>query len=104
MDASRQNSTLRRVLFFHLFCKEDTPMNLRFAALVLPLAAGLACADQPTAPRGEPSTGAIRAAQQVKGTGLVLNSVTGLDLPLIGQLGDVTISQAAVTNFAIIEN
>ena len=39
-----------------------------------------------------------------KGTGLVLDSVTGLSLPLIGKLGDVTINQAVITNFALIEN
>ena len=71
-------------------------MKLRFAALVLPVAVGLACADQPTAPP-------IRA-QKINGTGLVLSSVTGLSLPLIGQLGDVTIQQAEITNFAVIEN
>jgi hypothetical protein len=38
------------------------------------------------------------------GTGLVLNSVTGLTLPLIGKLGDVNINQAVVTNFALVEN
>ena len=78
-------------------------MNLRFAALVLPLAAGLACADQSTAPRTEAVT-AARAAQPVNGTGLVLNSVTGISLPLIGKLGDVNINQAEITNFAVIEN
>lgn len=39
-----------------------------------------------------------------KGSGLVLNSVTGLTLPLIGSLGDVVIDQAVLTNFAIVEN
>ena len=77
-------------------------MNLRFAALVLPLAVGLACADQPTAPRAEQSPPI--GAQKVNGTGLVLSSVTGLSVPLIGQLGDVNINQAEITNFAVIEN
>lgn len=76
-------------------------MKLRFAALVLPMAVGLACTDQPAAPRAAP--GSIRA-QKVNGTGLVLNSVTGLSLPLIGSLGDVTINQAEITNFAVVEN
>jgi hypothetical protein len=71
-------------------------MKLRFAALVLPVAVGLACADQPAAPRAE--------LQKVNGTGLILNSVTGLSLPLIGKLGDVNINQAEITNFAIVEN
>ena len=39
-----------------------------------------------------------------KGTGLVLDSVTGLALPLIGSLGTVNIDQAVITNFAVIEN
>lgn len=74
-------------------------MKKRFAALALPLVLGLACAEPPTAP----PTAAIKA-QKVSGTGLVLNSVTGLSLPLIGKLGDVTINQAEITNFAIVEN
>jgi hypothetical protein len=78
-------------------------MNLRFAALALPLALGLACTQQSTAPDAARSHHGI-SAQKVKGTGLVLNSVTGLNLPLIGQLGDITIDQAIVTNFALVEN
>jgi len=42
--------------------------------------------------------------QQRKGSGLILQSVTGLNLPLIGSLGDVTIDQAVLTNFALVEN
>jgi hypothetical protein len=38
------------------------------------------------------------------GTGLVLESVTGLSLPLIGSLGNVTVDQAIITNFQLIEN
>jgi hypothetical protein len=54
-----------------------------------------------------PSGKALEAAsptQAAKGTGLVLDSVTGLTLPLIGKLGDVVINQAVLTNFALIEN
>src|SRR5437763_2453109 len=46
------------------------------------------------------------AANQ-KGTGLILHSVTGLTVPVIGalgQLGTVDIDQAVITNFAVIEN
>jgi hypothetical protein len=60
-------------------------MNLRLAALALPLALGLACAEHPTAPAAARTASPI-TAQKIKGTGLVLNSVTGLNLPLIGQL------------------
>ena len=76
-------------------------MNLRFAALALPLAVvGLSCSDQPAAPNATlPIT-----AQTINGTGLVLHSVTGLSLPLIGSLGDVTIDQAVITNFQLVRN
>jgi hypothetical protein len=77
-------------------------MKKRFAVLVLPLALGLACSETPSAPAA--SAAAPMLFQQQKGTGLVLNSVTGLNLPLVGQLGDVTIDQAVITNFALIEN
>ena len=56
---------------------------------------------------GDPSGKALDASTQkqaAKGTGLVLDSVTGLTLPLIGKLGDVVIDQAVITNFALIEN
>jgi len=42
--------------------------------------------------------------QAAKGTGLVLDSVTGITLPLIGKLGDVNVNQAVITNFALVEN
>src|ERR1051326_3268064 len=77
-------------------------MKLRFAELGPPAVVGRACAEPPAAPRAEHSP-AIRA-QKVNGTGLVLTSVTGLSLPLIGQLGNVTIDQAEITDFAVIEN
>jgi len=75
-------------------------MNLRFAALAVPLALGLACTENPAAP----ATNRTLSFQKQKGTGLTLSSVTGLNLPLIGQLGDVNIDQAVITNFAVVEN
>jgi hypothetical protein len=49
-----------------------------------------------------------RAAAQAPGSGLVLNSVTGLTLPILDalgvQLGDATINQVVLTNFALVEN
>src|SRR6267378_1078313 len=74
-------------------------MNMRLAALALPLALGLACTENPAAPNHP-----LMLQQQRKGTGLILQSVTGVNLPLLGQLGDVTIDQAEITNFALVEN
>jgi hypothetical protein len=71
------------------------------AALVLAL--GLAaCSDDPVSPR---ATSDLEPALQAReGTGLVLTSITGLALPLIGHLGEVVIDEAVITNFAIVEN
>jgi len=78
-------------------------MKLRTTALALPLLVGLACSETPAAPDAALTPGPISAAK-TKGTGLALNSVTGVNLPLIGKLGDVTINQAVITNFALVEN
>jgi hypothetical protein len=74
-------------------------MNLRFAALALPLFLGLACAEQSAAPDAALTTPGSIMAANTKGTGLILHSVTGIPI-----LGDITIDQAEITNFALIEN
>src|SRR2546423_14373646 len=80
-------------------------MKMRLATLALPLALGLACTQKPTAPAASVANPTLSfQVQHPKGSGLTLNSVTGLGLPLIGSLGDVTINQAVVQNFAIVEN
>jgi hypothetical protein len=79
-------------------------MRSQGSALAVILALGVgACggAETPTATtRGDSTTNQANT----EGTGLILNSVTGLTLPLVGKLGDVTIDQALVTNFALVEN
>jgi hypothetical protein len=94
-------------------------MKSRMAAFVLPVAIGLAaCSDDPVSPEPEPGAtlaeeamaqaeAVLADAQQVQqqGSGLVLESLTGLTLPLIGvPLGDVVIDEAVITRFAIVEN
>lgn len=76
-------------------------MNAKVAALVVPLAAALACAEHSTAP--DVSLAERPMFQQRQGTGLVLTSITDLTLPLIGRLGDVVVDQAVITNFALVE-
>ena len=76
-------------------------MRSRRIVLSLALACGLvACGEAPSGKAVDGSTG----NQAAKGTGLTLDSVTGVTLPLIGKLGDVNINQAVITNFALIEN
>ena len=79
-------------------------MNLRISALALPLALGLACTQQPASPDASALNVVPNMQPSREGTGLILESVTGVSLPLIGQLGDVVIDQAELTNFAIIED
>ena len=85
-------------------------MRVRVAALVLPLALGFVACDQgPTAaPTVIPESalneqGSMQKQAPPKGTGLVLNSLTGVTL-LVGSLGDVVIDQVVITNFALVEN
>jgi hypothetical protein len=79
-------------------------MRNRLAALALPLAFAFACTENPAAPISSPNAGPRFQVQHPNGSGLTLNSVTGISLPLIGSLGDVTVSQAVVENFAIVED
>src|ERR687887_526368 len=80
-------------------------MNLRRAApaFILTVMAGYACTEQPTTPITRHSAAITTQVTAPPGSGLVLHSVTGLSLPLIGKLGDVTIKQAEITNFAVVE-
>ena len=80
--------------------------GMRNAALILAvtIAAG-ACADSPTAPkeRAGAVTPTMQRAEQ-RGTGLVLNSLTDVTLPLIGGVGDVVIDQANITHLVLVED
>ena len=75
-------------------------------AIAVTVALGLgACADSPVAPNATTrQTGSDLQAAKVAGTGLVLNSVTGLQLPLIGNVGDVVIDQVNVTRLVLVED
>ena len=80
-------------------------MNKRIAVFVFPLALGLAsCGESPVSPTALTSADEP-AVFKKEGTGLQLNSLTGLALPLIPiELGDIVIDQAVLTNFAIVED
>jgi hypothetical protein len=73
---------------------------MKVVSLAVALGVGACGGEAPS----DKSMGASSSTQAAKGTGLSLDSVTGLSLPLIGKLGDVTINQAVITNFALIEN
>jgi hypothetical protein len=75
-------------------------------ALTIALALS-ACSETPVGP-GTTSVSALGSgpafAKSVSGTGLVLNDVTGLSLPLIGQVGTVTINQAVITQLGVVQD
>lgn len=84
-------------------------MNCRLAALTGLALLGLACKKDPNDPDylsslRTPLQETVMMQQRAPGSGLTLNSITGVTLPLIGQLGDVVIDQAVLTNFALVEN
>jgi hypothetical protein len=75
-------------------------------ALTIALALS-ACSETPVGP-GTTSVSALGSgpafAKSVSGTGLVLDDVTGLSLPLIGQVGTVTINQAVITQLGVVQD
>src|SRR5258705_2515363 len=75
-------------------------------ALTIALALS-ACSETPVGP-GTTSVSALRSgpafAKSVTGTGLVLDNATGLSLPLIGHIGDVTINQAVITQLGVVQD
>jgi hypothetical protein len=60
--------------------------------------------DPVTADQAAVEQGSVRQQAAPPGSGLVLDSLTGLSVPLIGSLGDVNINQAVITNFTLVEN
>jgi hypothetical protein len=81
----------------------------RTALLALPLALGAgACADGPTAPAAAGSvgsTGGVVLQQNRPGTGLVLDNLTGVTVPILGvPLGDVIVDQAIITDLKVVED
>src|SRR6266550_1303997 len=75
-------------------------------ALTIALALG-ACSETPVGP-GTTSVSALGSgpafAKTVSGTGLLLDNVTGLSLPLIGKVGSVTINQAVITQLGVVQD
>lgn len=79
----------------------------------LVLAVGLSgCADTPVSPEDslvdhgatlQPPPHAQQQGPPV-GTGLVLESLTGLSVPIVGEVGEITIDQAVITELALVED
>jgi hypothetical protein len=77
-------------------------MKMRTTAPAVLLALSLAaCGEPPMTPE---SIAGTPLAQINQGSGLVLSSVTGLSLPLIGRVGEVVIDQSIITNIELVEN
>src|SRR5438876_5479679 len=57
-----------------------------------------------TADQAKVEQGSARQQAAPPGSGLVLNSLTGVTVPLINQGGTVNINQAVIANFALVEN
>ena len=80
-------------------------MKRRMATMAVSFALGLAaCGESTLAPETAAPTGPMLQAQPVNGTGLILNSLTGVSLPILGQVGEVLIDQAIITDLMLIED
>src|SRR5207248_9220529 len=77
-------------------------MKLQTAVSALSLGLMLAARHEPAVTSA--SLAGPPLAQAAVGSGLVLHSVPGLALPLIGRVGDVAIDQAIITNIGLVEN
>ena len=62
------------------------------------------CADAPTAPTPAHAPSVSTFQRNERGTGLVIDNLTGLTLPLIGQIGDVVVDQANITHLVLVED
>ena len=77
-------------------------MKWRHQSAVAVLVVAAACSENPTAPSPHLVPGPTRQAD-IGGTGLKVDIVPTVTLPL-GLGGTITINQAVVTNFALVEN
>ena len=78
-------------------------MRSTFALLALALGLIVACGEGPVAPRTvQPGSVSLQQAPP-KGTGIAVDIVPNVTLPL-GLGGSITIDQAVITNFALVEN
>jgi hypothetical protein len=78
-------------------------MKSAMALLALPLVLVVACSEAPVAPRTVQPGGILLQQAVPKGTGLAVDIVPNVTLPL-GLRGSITIDQAVITNFALVEN
>jgi hypothetical protein len=82
----------------------DVMNTMRAMAISISIFALTACTDGALAPLPNAPVRPTMARGPVNGTGLVLNSITGVTVPLIGQLGSITIDQAIITDLGLVEN
>jgi hypothetical protein len=78
-------------------------MRSTFALLVVPLGLVVACSEAPVAPRTVQPASVLLQQAPPKGTGIAVDIVPNVTLPL-GLGGSVTIDQAVISNFALVEN
>ena len=78
-------------------------MKSTSALLALPLGLVVACSEAPVAPRTVQPGSLLLQQAPPKGTGLAVDIVPNVTLPL-GLGGSITIDQAVISSFAVVEN
>jgi hypothetical protein len=81
-------------------------MKRPVAKLAVMLALGIGACGEPVGPPEAPAPGgAISLAHRsLNGTGLILENLTGVSLPIVGQVGEVLIDQAIITDLKLVED
>ena len=81
-------------------------MKIRTTTLTVLVAVGIGgCGETPVSPVSPESTETVAAFQVHPGTGLVLENLTGVTVPVLGiPLGDIVIDQAIITDLKVIED
>jgi hypothetical protein len=79
-------------------------MGKRMAVLALPMALVIgACSENPVAPKRStiPDEASLQRQVPSDGVGLVLNSLTGVTLPVVGRVSQLTVDQAAINEIVL---
>lgn len=80
-------------------------MKRRVANLAMTLALGIsACAEPPAGPEAIPLDGLALAPQAVNGTGLVLDALVNVSLPIVGSVDELVIDQVVINDLMLIED
>jgi hypothetical protein len=85
--------------------REEIIMKRRMAQVVMCLALGIgACVEPPAAPEAARTDGLMLAPRSLRGTGLLIENLTEVSLPVLGPAGSLVIDQLIITDLMLVED